>query len=46
MKCSNCGNNKGTIVLNDEVVCPRCYLDLTDYMRNEAIGGDGDGVDF
>jgi DNA-directed RNA polymerase subunit RPC12/RpoP len=49
MKCSNCGNNNGAIILMDEVVCPKCYLKLTAYIRDEitcGMEGDGDGVDF
>lgn len=50
MKCQNCGNDKGAIILMDEVVCPKCYLELTAYIRDEitcgAEGGEGDGVDI
>ena len=49
MKCSNCGNDNGAIILMDEVVCPKCYMQLTAYIRDEITCGmeaDGDGVDF
>ena len=49
MTCSNCGNDKGAIIHMDEVVCPKCYLKLTAYIRDEITcgeGSEGDGVDF